>query len=60
MTYKAWSFYDLRSGLFTGRTFFGPANSIAVNTPDGYGACEGCHNPEEFRVDVITGNIIPV
>lgn len=38
---SVWSFYRLEDGTFTGRTFSGPAGSLAANTPEGYGAAPG-------------------
>lgn len=47
-----WGFYYLDSGLFLGRSFSGPEELLAANTPDGCGALLGVFDRLSQRVDV--------
>lgn len=57
MTEKQWwSFYDLESGLFTGRCYSG--RRLAANTPEGCGAVAGQIDHLAMRVYLATGELI--
>ena len=55
---KTWSFYDERTGLFTGRLFSGADRHLRANTRAGSVAIEGRHDKLTQRVDVDTGEIL--
>jgi len=55
---KVWSFCDSQSGMLSRRTFSGPDDSIAANTPPGLQAIEGEHDHLSRRVDLATGEVI--
>lgn len=52
-----WSFYDLETGLFSGRTFSGP-QGCKENTPIGHGAHEGQVDHLSQRKDLNTGALV--
>lgn len=58
MNSRTWSFYSLATGLFTGRTYGGTADHLAVNTRDGESAIEGTHDPLKSCVDLHTGQVV--
>lgn len=52
-----WSFYDPANGRLVGRTYAGPADGLAINTPPGLVAVPGDHNHETHRVTLETGAV---
>jgi hypothetical protein len=46
------SFYDKTTGIFSGRTFFGPREYLAINTPSGHASIEGEHDHLSRRIDI--------
>ena len=56
---KHWSFYDPRSGHFSGRTFSATDESaLDINMPEGLAAIEGKHDHLSRRVDIATGLVV--
>lgn len=55
---KTWSFYSMSNGLFAGRAYSGPDDSIEANTPVGFVAIEGSFDRHAQRVDLATGQVI--
>lgn len=51
---NTWSFYDLATGEFIGRSFTGPAAEVEVNTPSGAGAYAGDVPRWGFKVNLTT------
>lgn len=56
-TYSA---YSLADGTFTGLTISVPAAELAANTPPGCGMLAGAFDAERWRVDLASGNAVPV
>jgi len=52
------SFYDKSTGLFTGRSFSGPHEALALNTAADEGAIVGRFDHLSQRVDLETGQVI--
>lgn len=52
------SFYDPKTGLFTGRMFIGPARTVELNTPSGCKAMPGKYDHRSQRVDLETGEVV--
>lgn len=52
-----YSFYDEKTGVFTGRRYSGKA--VKENTPQGLAAIEGTHDRRTHRVDLDTGEVVP-
>lgn len=56
---RRWSFYDLASGEFIGRTFSASSTrDLERCTPKGCGAMQGSHDPRSARVDLESGLVI--
>lgn len=51
-------FYDLQTGVFSGKSLGGPVDWVDSNTPDGMGAWSGPVDPKSQRVDIATGELI--
>lgn len=46
-----WSFYEIKTGVFTGRSFSGNSKHLALNTPEGCAAFPGYVDPNVFRYE---------
>lgn len=55
---KTYSFADAATGVFSGRSFSGPADWVEDNTLAGTVAVEGLHDPRRVRLDVATGEVV--
>ncbi len=53
------SFFDARTGLFTGRRMTGSVGIVNASTPKGCRAIAGEHNPRNRRVNLDTGQVEP-
>lgn len=53
-----WSFYDVQTGLFTGRAISCQASTLGINGRDGEAAMPGRHDPLCRRVDLETGEVV--
>lgn len=54
---KTHSFAAADTGLFTGRTYSGPDELLALNTPPGTRAIEGSYDHLSQRLDLATGQV---
>lgn len=57
--HSTWQFYRLGDGALTDGSYGGRTDLLEANTPAGFGAIEGWHDPAEYRVDRATGAIVP-
>jgi len=56
---RTWHFYDLQTGIFSGRLFSARSETdLQFNTPEGFGAREGVIDWESQRVDLATGELV--
>lgn len=53
-----WSFYDMLTGVFSGRRYDGPDKFLERNTPTGFAAIEGVYDPVTQLVDPMTKQVI--
>lgn len=53
-----YSFYYLETGMFLGKTWYGPMQLLYLNTPLSCGAMEGCFDYLSQRVDVESGEVV--
>lgn len=51
-----WSFYNLKTGEFSGVEFTGREKHLPQNTPPGMGAIAGAHDRTRFRV--VAGEVV--
>jgi hypothetical protein len=60
---NTWHFYDAASGLFVGRSYGGPPEFLALNTPQGCAALPEAQlqggDPQRYRVDVLARQLVP-
>lgn len=63
MSTRRWYFYDLATGLLSGRALSGPEEMLDDNTPAGHGALEvppgTVLDPRNRRVDLASGELVP-
>lgn len=57
---QTFSVFILASGLLTGQTISVPPEAIEANTPPGCGLVEGAWSSALFKVDVVSGEVVPI